>query len=128
MPASTPPKRRRRAPRSLDELIRVGGFERSTLLIVMPTGTGWIDPEGIDTVEYLHHGDIASVAIQYSYLASWLSLLAEPWIMARRRRARSSAPSTATGRACPGKAARNSISTVSASARCPRNSRPSFSR
>ncbi|GMB80478.1 alpha/beta-hydrolase family protein [Shinella zoogloeoides] len=67
-----------RAKIALDELIRVGGFERSTLLIVMPTGTGWVDPEGIDTVEYLHHGDIASVAIQYSYLASWLSLLAEP--------------------------------------------------
>ncbi len=67
-----------RAKIALDELIRVGGFERSTLLVVMPTGTGWIDPEGIDTVEYLHHGDIASVAIQYSYLASWLSLLAEP--------------------------------------------------
>jgi uncharacterized membrane protein len=67
-----------RAQIALEELIRVGGFERSTLLVVMPTGTGWIDPEGIDPVEYLHHGDIASVAIQYSYLASWLSLLAEP--------------------------------------------------
>jgi uncharacterized membrane protein len=67
-----------RAKIALDELIRVGGFERSTLLVVMPTGTGWIDPEALDTVEYLHHGDIASVAIQYSYLASWLSLIAEP--------------------------------------------------
>lgn len=67
-----------RAKIALDELIRVGGFERSTLLIVMPTGTGWIDPEALDTVEYLHHGDIASVAMQYSYLASWLSLIAEP--------------------------------------------------
>ena len=67
-----------RAKIALAELIRVGGFERSTLVVIMPTGTGWVDPEGIDTVEYLHHGDIASVAIQYSYLASWLSLLAEP--------------------------------------------------
>ena len=67
-----------RARLALDELIRAGGFERKTLLVVMPTGTGWIDPEALDTVEYLHHGDIASVAIQYSYLASWLSLLAEP--------------------------------------------------
>jgi uncharacterized membrane protein len=73
--AETPEARARIA---LDELIRVGGFERSTLLVVMPTGTGWIDPEALDTVEYLHHGDIASVAIQYSYLASWLSLIAEP--------------------------------------------------
>jgi uncharacterized membrane protein len=32
----------------------------------------------MNTVEYLHGGDVASVAIQYSYLASWLSLLVEP--------------------------------------------------
>ena len=67
-----------RARLALDELVRVGGFERSTLVIITPTGTGWVDPAGIDPVEYLHHGDIASVAIQYSYLPSWLSLLVEP--------------------------------------------------
>ncbi len=67
-----------RARLALDELIRVGGFDRSTLVIITPTGTGWVDPAGIDTLEYLHDGDVASVAIQYSYLASWLSLLVEP--------------------------------------------------
>ncbi|HEV2504513.1 MAG TPA: alpha/beta-hydrolase family protein [Mesorhizobium sp.] len=67
-----------RARLALNELVRVGGFERSTLIIITPTGTGWVDPAGIDPVEYLHHGDIASVAIQYSYLPSWLSLLVEP--------------------------------------------------
>ncbi|MFD9896830.1 alpha/beta hydrolase [Mesorhizobium sp. NPDC059025] len=67
-----------RARLALDELVRVGGFERSALIIITPTGTGWVDPAGIDPVEYLHHGDIASVAIQYSYLPSWLSLLVEP--------------------------------------------------
>ncbi|MBN9185939.1 MAG: alpha/beta-hydrolase family protein [Microbacterium sp.] len=34
--------------------------------------------QAIDPIEYLHHGDIASVATQYSYLASWMSLLVEP--------------------------------------------------
>ncbi|CAM5648080.1 alpha/beta-hydrolase family protein [Mycolicibacterium aubagnense] len=67
-----------RARLALDELVRVGGFERSALIVITPTGTGWVDPAGIDPVEYLHHGDIASVAIQYSYLPSWLSLLVEP--------------------------------------------------
>ena len=67
-----------RARLALEELKRDGGFERSALIIIVPTGTGWVDPEGIDTVEYLHHGDIASVAVQYSYLSSWLSLLVEP--------------------------------------------------
>jgi uncharacterized membrane protein len=63
---------------ALEELLRVGGFERSALVIVVPTGTGWIDPAAMDTLEYLHRGDTASVAVQYSYLTSWLSLLVEP--------------------------------------------------
>ncbi|SFT94928.1 alpha/beta-hydrolase family protein [Mesorhizobium sp. YR577] len=67
-----------RAKLALEELKRVGGFDRSVLVVITPTGTGWIDPAAMDTVEYLHGGDIASVAIQYSYLASWLSLLVEP--------------------------------------------------
>jgi len=67
-----------RAKLALEELKRTGGFERHALLVVVPTGTGWIDPEALDTVEYLHHGDIASVAVQYSYLSSWIALLTEP--------------------------------------------------
>ncbi|AOF93449.1 alpha/beta-hydrolase family protein [Sinorhizobium sp. RAC02] len=67
-----------RAKLAFDELKRVGGFERSTLVVITPTGTGWVDPAAIDTVEYLHRGDIASVALQYSYLSSPLSLLVEP--------------------------------------------------
>ncbi len=67
-----------RAKLALAELKRVGGFDRSVLIIVTPTGTGWVDPAAANTVEYLHGGDVASVAIQYSYLASWLSLLVEP--------------------------------------------------
>jgi uncharacterized membrane protein len=67
-----------RAKLALEELKRVGGFERSVLIIVTPTGTGWIDPAAMDSVEYLHNGDVASVALQYSYLTSWLSLLVEP--------------------------------------------------
>ena len=66
-----------RARLALQELIRVGGFERSVLLLVTPTGTGWVDPAGQDTVEYLHGGDIATVAAQYSYLNSPLALLTE---------------------------------------------------
>lgn len=67
-----------RAKLALDELKRAGGFDRAMLVIVTPTGTGWVDPAAMDTLEYLQGGDVASVAIQYSYLASWLSLLVEP--------------------------------------------------
>jgi uncharacterized membrane protein len=67
-----------RADLALAELIRIGGFERSTLVIVTPTGTGWVDPESQMALEYLLRGDVASVSVQYSYLASWLALLADP--------------------------------------------------
>lgn len=73
--AETPQERAKLA---LEELKRVGGFERSALVVITPTGTGWIDPEAVDPLEYLHGGDIASVGVQYSYLASWLALLVEP--------------------------------------------------
>lgn len=66
-----------RADLALRELIRAGGFERSILVLATPTGTGWIDPGALATVEYLHRGDIASVAAQYSYLNSPLALLTE---------------------------------------------------
>ncbi|MDN3272866.1 alpha/beta-hydrolase family protein [Frankia sp. RB7] len=67
-----------RARLALDELKRQHGFERKILIVITPTGTGWIDPAAMDTVEYLHHGDVASVAMQYSYLNSPLSLLFQP--------------------------------------------------
>jgi uncharacterized membrane protein len=67
-----------RARLALAELKRDGAFERSILIVIVPTGTGWVDPAAVDTVEYLHKGDVASVALQYSYLSSWLSLLVEP--------------------------------------------------
>nr|WP_181951717.1 alpha/beta-hydrolase family protein [Agrobacterium rosae] len=67
-----------RAKLALEELKRTGGFERDTLVVIAPTGTGWIDPEAIDTLEYLHNGDVATVAVQYSYLSSWIALLTEP--------------------------------------------------
>ena len=67
-----------RAQLALAEMERIGAFDRSVLVLIMPVGTGWVDPPAIDTLEILHAGDVASVALQYSYLTSWLSLLAEP--------------------------------------------------
>ena len=76
LPAAETPRERARL--ALAELKRVGAFARAALVVITPTGTGWVDPAGIDTLECLFHGDIASVAQQYSYLSSPLSLLVEP--------------------------------------------------
>jgi uncharacterized membrane protein len=67
-----------RAKLALDELKRVGGFERSLLVVATPTGTGWLDPSAVDTLEYLHGGDTAIVSTQYSYLPSWITILIDP--------------------------------------------------
>ena len=76
LPAAGSPEERARL--ALAELKRVGGFSRAALLIITPTGTGWVDPAAIDSIEYLYRGDIASVAVQYSYLSSPLTLLVDP--------------------------------------------------
>ncbi|SEP59548.1 Uncharacterized membrane protein [Devosia sp. YR412] len=67
-----------RAALALAEMDRVGAFDRSVLVLIMPVGTGWVEPAAVDTLEVLHGGDVASVAVQYSYLTSWLSLVSEP--------------------------------------------------
>jgi uncharacterized membrane protein len=72
------PSARLRARRALEELKRVGGFDRSVLVVATPTGSGWLDPSAVDTLEYLHGGDTAIVGMQYSYLPSWLTILVEP--------------------------------------------------
>jgi uncharacterized membrane protein len=76
-----------RAALAVAELVRIGGFDRSILVVAMPTGTGWLDPAAMTTLEYLHRGDVATVAIQYSYLQSWISLLVEPEYSAEAGRA-----------------------------------------
>lgn len=72
---------------ALEELKRVNAFDRSILVLVTPTGTGGIDPAAIDSLEYLHGGNVSSVAVQYSYLASWLALMTEPGYGAETARA-----------------------------------------
>jgi uncharacterized membrane protein len=67
-----------RAQLAFDELIRLGGFDRSVLVIAMPTGSGWLDPGGMDTLEYIARGDVATVAVQYSYLSSPVSVIVDP--------------------------------------------------
>ncbi|MCC5964755.1 MAG: alpha/beta-hydrolase family protein [Natronohydrobacter sp.] len=67
-----------RAQLALAELLRIDAFSRSTLVIATPTGTGWVDPPGQQALEYLLGGDVATVSVQYSYLASWIALLTDP--------------------------------------------------
>ncbi|MER8041650.1 alpha/beta-hydrolase family protein [Streptomyces sp. NPDC094032] len=66
-----------RAKRAVADLQRAGGFERKDLLVITTTGSGWVDPAAVDSFEYLADGDTATVALQYSYLPSWMSYLVD---------------------------------------------------
>ena len=63
-----------RAELALAELDRTGAFDRSYLLLVSPTGTGWVDHTLIETAEFLTRGDIATCCIQYGRYPSFLSV------------------------------------------------------
>lgn len=66
-----------RADLALAELKRTGAFDRKYLIVATPTGTGWVEPQSADTVDYLTNGDSAIAAIQYSYLPSWISFIVD---------------------------------------------------
>lgn len=59
---------------ALEELERLGAFERKHLLLVSPTGTGWVDHTVVETAEILTRGDIATVCIQYGKAPSFLEI------------------------------------------------------
>jgi uncharacterized membrane protein len=63
-----------RAELALAELDRTGAFDRSWLLLVSPTGTGWVDHTLIETVELLARGDVATCCVQYGRYPSFLSV------------------------------------------------------
>jgi uncharacterized membrane protein len=49
--------------------------ELALLCILSTTGTGWVDRRATSSLEYLHAGDTAIVATQYSYLPSAVSFV-----------------------------------------------------
>lgn len=67
-----------RAELAVAELRRTGAFERELLVVATTTGSGWLEDQAVDAVEYLHAGDTAIVAVQYAYTPSWVSFLFDP--------------------------------------------------
>ncbi|MGW1867114.1 alpha/beta hydrolase [Streptomyces mauvecolor] len=66
-----------RAKLAVAELERTGAFDRKVLAVMTSTGSGWVDERAAAPLEYMYAGDSALVALQYSYLPSWISLLTE---------------------------------------------------
>jgi uncharacterized membrane protein len=68
---------RERAQVAVDELTKLGGFDREVLIIGNSTGSGWVDDQAIWPLEFMYGGNTAAVGMQYSYLPSWLSFLVD---------------------------------------------------
>ena len=66
---------RARADRAGRELVDGGGLDRAVLLVVLPTGSGWVNPAAADAVEALAGGDVATVTVQYDDRPSYQSFL-----------------------------------------------------
>ncbi len=66
-----------RAAAAVAELVRTGGFDRKVLAVLATTGSGWVNQQSGTPLEYMYGGDSALVAMQYSYLPSWVSVLTE---------------------------------------------------
>ncbi len=66
---STLPERVRGAVTALEE---AGGLARSTVLVAVPTGSGWVNQAAVGALEHLVHGDVATVVLQYAQRPSWL--------------------------------------------------------
>jgi uncharacterized membrane protein len=59
----------------LAEMDRTKAWERSSILVVTSTSTGFVNEWAAESFEYLLHGDSAIVTMQYSTLPSALGLL-----------------------------------------------------
>ncbi|QDQ97750.1 alpha/beta-hydrolase family protein [Tomitella fengzijianii] len=67
-----------RAALAADDMVRAGGLGRSAVVVMVPTGSGWIDGTAAAGFEELFGGDVAEVGMQYSSAPSWVSYLFAP--------------------------------------------------
>ena len=68
------PTARERVDLAMAELERTGALDRSLLVLVSPTGTGYVNYVAVAALQYLALGDVATVTLQYSRRPSPLSL------------------------------------------------------
>lgn len=64
-----------RADRVVDELVREGGLDRSRIVVAVPTGTGWVNPNLVTGLEERFGSDVATVSMQYDTAPSWVAYL-----------------------------------------------------
>jgi uncharacterized membrane protein len=68
------PDARTRVALAMAELERTDAWDRSLLMLISPTGTGYVNYCAVAATQYLTLGDVATVTLQYSKRPSPLSL------------------------------------------------------
>ncbi|WP_231910099.1 alpha/beta-hydrolase family protein [Corynebacterium cystitidis] len=61
----------------LAEMDRTGAFNRRAIVMMTSAGTGWLNDFITSPFEFLHHGDCAVVSMQYSFMPSAVSYIAD---------------------------------------------------
>ncbi|KGN38040.1 alpha/beta-hydrolase family protein [Knoellia subterranea] len=64
-----------RARLAVDRLEAAGGLGRKHVVVVIPTGSGWVNPEFVAGLEQRFGSDVATVAMQYDDRPSWMAYL-----------------------------------------------------
>ncbi|MEV5648680.1 alpha/beta-hydrolase family protein [Nocardia sp. NPDC052254] len=60
---------------AIRELERSGGFERGNLVMMVPTGSGWLDANAAHGLDQRFGGDATLIGMQYSQAPSWATFL-----------------------------------------------------
>lgn len=68
------PTARERVDLALAEMDRTGAWDRKLIMLISPTGTGYVNYCAVAATQYLTRGDVATVTLQYSKRPSPLSL------------------------------------------------------
>ncbi len=57
---------------------RTKAFERSTVVLFTPSGSGWVNPKAVEMVEKLTRGDSTSISLQYSNKQAVIQYIMDP--------------------------------------------------
>nr|WP_281371423.1 alpha/beta-hydrolase family protein [Petropleomorpha daqingensis] len=57
------------------QLAESNGLARSTILVAIPTGSGWVDEGAVSSLSRLTGGDLAVVSVPYAHHPSWVEFL-----------------------------------------------------
>lgn len=66
------------AEHSVNALEEAGGLDGSIIVVALPTGSGWVDPDQVEALEQWAGRDIATVSMRYSHAPSAAVFLLNP--------------------------------------------------